>query len=114
MQSLAAALILAIPCAVFALELTPTDRCRPQSGALCEAARLNGVNWRGAQLSYAEFDRAQLVRARLQRAVMEGADLNNANLLGADLDGAVFAGADMENCIGCPRPASVDLWIDPC
>ena len=56
---------------------------------------LVGANFEGAKMDGVDFGGANLVGANLKRAKLQGADLEGANLVDADLERADLQGVDL-------------------
>lgn len=70
------------------------DGLRDFSGASLKQCDLQGVNLRGADLSYAELNEANLQAANLRGADLSYADLEQTRLEDADLRGALLIGTN--------------------
>ncbi len=70
--------------------------CAMLPGAKLKGANLEGASLVGTDLMEADLRGAWFSRANLERANLMGADLKNADLQGANLEGAILYRADLE------------------
>lgn len=70
---------------------------RDFSGANLKQSDLQGVNLKGADLSYADLSEANLQSASLRGVDLSYADMEQANLQNADLRGAILIGTNFRS-----------------
>ncbi|NJM77305.1 MAG: pentapeptide repeat-containing protein [Acaryochloridaceae cyanobacterium RU_4_10] len=68
---------------------------RDFTGTSLSQGDLQGINLRGADLSYADLSEANLHSAHLRGVDLSYADLERANLQNADLRGAILIGTNL-------------------
>lgn len=62
-----------------------------------KGANLSRVNWRGANIGYANLSGAELIEADLREVYLNKADLSGAKLSSANLKDAVLLGSNLSN-----------------